>query len=110
MPIANCFVRDDGSTALDPEAVIRAWVAASGIETDEMTVNVSAVEQGGKAYAVMAWLYLPSLWSGDDVIALSEGLASALASGAEVESSAVQVITTTVESGAVVESGEIMRW
>lgn len=110
MPIANCFVSNDSPLAVDPEAVVEAWVAASGVETEEMTLNISAVDQGGKAYAVMAWLYLPSLWSEHHVIALSEGLAAALAGEAGVEPSAVQVITEIVESGAVVESGKIIRW
>lgn len=110
MPIANCFVSNGRSDALDPERLTRAWRDASGIDSDEMTVNVVAAEQGGKAYAAMAWLYLPSLWSDDDVVSLGEGLASAIASVGGIESSAIQVITAVVGSGAVVESGGTVRW
>jgi hypothetical protein len=59
---------------------------------------------------VMAWLYLPSLWSEEDVVALGEGLAGALADVLHVSASAVQVLTSIVGSGSVVEGGETLRW
>lgn len=109
MPIANCLVTslpDD----LDPNEIVDAWSRSSGVEPDEMTVNVLATRQGGKRYAVMAWLYLPSLWSDDSVAALSEGLAAALAEALVVEPSSVQVVTSIVPPGLVVEDGKAMRW
>jgi hypothetical protein len=108
MPIANCFVSTPD--VFDADAVVTLWSARSGIVADEMTVNVVHAGQGGKRYDVMAWLYLPSLWSGEHVVALSEGLAAALAEVMHVPSSAVQVITSVVASGLVVESGETLRW
>lgn len=66
--------------------------------------------QGGKKYAVMAWLYLPSLWSEEEVVLLSEGLAAALADVAQVEPSSVQVLTSILTSGSVVEVGTTLRW
>ena len=76
MPIANCFI---DSPPEDPEGIVRAWSDRSGIAADEMTVNLVHMRQGGKRYAVVAWRYLPSLWSDEDVVTLSEGLAIALA-------------------------------
>ena len=107
MPIANCFI---DAPPDDPEAIVRAWSDRSGIAADEMTVNVVHMRQGGKRYAVMAWLYLPSLWSEEDVVMLSEGLAAALADVFHVQLSGVQVLTSVVTSGSVVEAGETLRW
>jgi hypothetical protein len=59
---------------------------------------------------VMAWLYLPSIWPDDAVAALSEGLAAALAGAFFVELSSVQVVTSIVPSGLVVEDGETVHW
>ncbi len=109
MPIANCiFV----TTTDDPDAraIVRAWSSYSGIDADDMTINVMHARQGGRRYAVMAWLYLPSLWTNDDVVALSEGLAAALAEVVHVPSSSVQVLTSIMTSGLVVEAGETLRW
>ena len=47
---------------LDPNAIVADWSKRSGIEPDEMTLNLVASRQGGKRYSAMAWLYLPSLW------------------------------------------------
>ena len=109
MPIANCYFASP-TDQLDAHAIVSAWSDRSGIDADEMTVNLVPVDQGGKPYAVMAWLYLPSLWSEDDVVVLSEGLAAALADLFRVQSSAVQVLTSIVESGLVVEAGETLHW
>jgi hypothetical protein len=109
MPIANCFfVSAKGEP--DAEMIVAAWSNRSGIDADDMTVNVVHADQGGKRYAVMAWLYLPSLWSDEERVALSEGLAAALASVSGLELSAVQVINSIVTSGSAVESGKLLRW
>jgi hypothetical protein len=109
VPIANCIVAsvpDD----LDTSAIVAAWSNRSGIDSDEMTINVLEAHQAGKPYAVMAWLYLPSIWPDDAVAALSEGLAAALAGAFFVELSSVQVVTSIVPSGLVVEDGETVHW
>lgn len=109
VPIANCFAVSVPA-GFDPDALVSAWARFSGIASDEMTVNLMRAEQGGKRYEVMAWLYLPSLWSERDAGALGEGLAAALADGLAVDPSAVQVVTSVVPSGAVVEAGRTLRW
>jgi hypothetical protein len=109
MPIANCFLARE-LEEFDAQAIVATWAQRSGIDAAEMTVNVVNGKQGGKAYAVMAWLYLPSLWSEDDVRALGEGLAAALAEVLHIGASEVQVLTSIVTSGLVVEHGETLRW
>jgi hypothetical protein len=109
MPVANCLVAsvpDD----LDTSEVVAAWSNRSGIDCDEMTINLLETHQAGKPYAVMAWLYLPSIWPDDAVAALSQGLAAALADAFVVEQSSVQVVTSIVASGLVVEDGETVHW
>ncbi len=109
MPIANCLFAAEESNP-PPEMIVREWSHRSGIDPVDMTVNVVQAHQGGKKYAVLAWLYLPSLWSEEEVILLSEGLAAALADVTQVEPSSVQVITSIVTSGSVVEAGTTLRW
>jgi hypothetical protein len=95
---------------LDTSEVVAAWSNRSGIDSDEMTINLLEAHQAGKRYAVMAWLYLPSIWPDDAVAVLSEGLAAALADAFVVEPSSVQVVTSIVASGLVVEDGETVTW
>lgn len=109
MPIANCHVLSMPED-LDPSDIVDAWSRHSGIGSDEMTLDLVAVHRGGKRYGAIAWLYLPSLWPEEAVAALSTGLAAALAEALDVESSSVQVLTSILTSGLVVEAGEIVRW
>ncbi len=108
MPIANCLFACEVNP--DPQTIITAWSHHSGIDPVEMTVNVLQAHQGGKKYTVMAWLYLPSLWTEEGVVLLSEGLAAALADVARVEPSTVQVVTSILTPGSVVEAGTTLRW
>jgi len=109
MPIANCFVRSDVGP-VDADRVVAAWSHASGVADDEMTVNVVRVHQGGKRYAVIASLTLPSLWNADEIERLACGLSDALVDVAEVPAESVVVMTTLVDSGAVFEGGRPVRW
>jgi hypothetical protein len=58
----------------------------------------------------MAFLYLPSLWSSEQVRVLQTELARALGRGFGLAPAEVQVITSIVESGQVVEGGETQDW
>lgn len=109
MPIANCLFTSEEANP-HPETIVTAWSDRSGIDSVEMTVNVVQTRQGGRKYAVMAWLYLPSLWSEEEVVLISEGLAATLADVAHVELSSVQVLTSILTSGSVVEAGTTLRW
>jgi hypothetical protein len=111
VPIANCFVHDQLTPELELDALTRLWSQESGVGREQMTINVIAgTRQTGAPYRVMAFLYLPSLWSSEQVRQLQVGLARALARGLAVTPAEVQVITSIVESGHVVEGGEAQDW
>ena len=111
MPIANCFVREGVATGAEIQRLAGVWAEESGISDEHMTINVlEGTRQNGACYGVMAFLYLPSLWSCEHVRRLQVGLASALARGFAVDPVEVQVITSIVESGHVVENGETQEW
>ena len=111
MPIANCFVRDDVPTGPEIERLPRIWAEESGISAEHMTINVVAgTRQIGAAYGITALLYLPSLWSSAHARRLQVGLAKALGRGFSLDGSEVQVITSIVDSGHVVENGETQEW
>ena len=111
MPIANCFVHDDVSPELEIDVLTALWSEESGVDSEQMTINVIAgTRQTGAPYRVMAFLYLPSLWSSDQVRQLQVGLARALGRGFAAAPAEVQVITSIVESGHVVETGETQSW
>jgi hypothetical protein len=111
VPIANCFVHDEVSADFEVDALTALWSEESGIGSEHMTINlIAGARQAGAPYGVMAFLYLPSLWSSEQVRRLQEGLARALARGFAIAASEIQVITSIVESGYVVEGGETQDW
>lgn len=112
MPIANCIVkRRNFQEAMSSETLIELWATASGKSSEHMTVNIlESSNQQGNIYDIMATLYLPSLWSNQDVDLLQLGLAKALAEYFNVGVNRVHVITQIVVSGMVVDNGEIVEW
>lgn len=111
MPIANCLVRGELPAQAELDGLTALWSEESGIGPEHMTINVvSGMRQNGAAYPVMALLYLPSLWEPGQVRDLQTGLARALARGLGVALAEVQVITSIVDPGHVVEDGETQRW
>jgi hypothetical protein len=110
VPIANCFVDDVLLADLDGDALTALWSEESGIGSEQMTINVIRTHQYGAPFRVMAFLYLPSLWSSEQVRQLQTGLARALGRGFALAPADIQVITSIVESGQVVEGGETQDW
>jgi hypothetical protein len=111
VPIANCFVHDELPDDVESDRLTALWSEESGVGSEQMTINVIAsVRQYGARYRVMAFLYLPSLWSSEQVRRLQVGLARALGRGFSVAPAEIQVITSIVESGQVVEGGETQNW
>jgi hypothetical protein len=109
MPIANCILAP--GCELGGENLISLWADESAQSAQHMTVNIiRGSTQLGNRYQVMATLLLPSIWSKADVSSLQTGLARALARYFQVAISEVQVVTTIVESGMVVEDGEEIQW
>lgn len=111
MPIANCFVRAGVPAAAEIHGLTCLWAQESCISDDHMTINMAAgTRQDGAPYSIVAFLYLPSSWSSEDVGRLQVGLARALAKAFALDPADVQVITSIVESGHVVENGETQEW
>ena len=112
MPIASCQVSkkcfERRSDTIDP---IRLWADISGKSAEHMTISISCTDVGfGKTYDVLAQLLLPDVWSQDDIASLQVSLAKALASYFSISVNSVFVATTIVNSGNVVEDGEIQHW
>ncbi len=112
MPIANCVVSAHCLKNIKPAGkLVDLWAGKSGKPAQQMTLNIiERVQQEGSAYEVMTQLYLPSLWSQDDIELLQLGLADALATYFDIAIGDVQIITHVVESGMVVEDGEVATW
>tara|TARA_R100000027_G_scaffold63770_1_gene56723 strand:- start:359 stop:649 length:291 start_codon:yes stop_codon:yes gene_type:complete len=87
------------------------WAQLADEEADEMTITlIKREQQYGKPYHVMAELFLPSLWKPEKATALKIGLANALATHFGMPNKEILVITHTVDSGQVIEDGDVVEW
>ena len=112
MPIANCIITSKCQLNLDQSKnLIEIWANESKISPEQMTVNiVVSNEQHGKKYNIMANLLLASMWSYNDISSLQVGLAKALAQFFNVSLKSIHVTTSIINSGMVVEDGNVIEW
>ncbi len=109
MHIANCIIDQIPSTK--GTDIVAEWAKHSGQSASHMTVNlITRSEQFGNQYEVMVNLFLPSLWSKDNVSKLQIGLARALSHCLQVSLEQVHIVTSIIDSGLVVENGEVITW
>jgi len=110
MPVAHCIVSpaalDSAVHGSDPAKI---WADLSNESIDSMTVSLIRREQQyGKAFPVMALLFMPPGTSEEKSMTLKLGLANALSSHFSLEVSEIYVVTRVVEAGQVIADGEIL--
>jgi len=113
MPIANCYLDPLVLSSINSNkgALIDTWAVESGIKADQMTINIIAYsEQAGRQYQAIANLYLPSLWSEENVSSIQVGLARSIAAVGGVTPDKIMVMTQIIASGHVVENGGVVTW
>jgi len=109
MPIANCIVTPNCQPGT--KDLIELWSRESGISAEHMTANILVADrQYGNPYTLMATLLLPSMWSEPSISALQTGLARALAHHFLLDLQDIQVVTSIVPSGRIVENGQEVSW
>jgi hypothetical protein len=110
MPIANCYIQIEVSKQ-QLETLTKDW--AQTIEVDLKDICLSFVNihaQTGQNYKVMVNLFLPTLWEAKSREKIQLSLDTLLKKHLELEDEDVFIITSLVQSGNVVENGQIIRW
>lgn len=109
MPIVNCFISPDCKQGTGD--LIALWADESNQSSRHMTINmIKTHEQVGNAYKIVANLFLPSLWSATDISSLQTGLCKALSQYFILAVDDIIVITQIIDSGHVVENGQVVQW
>ncbi|MEM7319034.1 MAG: hypothetical protein AAF408_08425 [Pseudomonadota bacterium] len=112
MPIANVFLRPDHPGLSGGLGDVTAlWADAAGVSADHMTVNLVPLSgQEGVRFDAVAVLYLPTVWSSDQVGALQLGLTNALAAALGLSRSAIQVVVSMIQSGHATTGSTVEIW
>jgi hypothetical protein len=111
MPIANCLVRHRKITPEEIQKLAEEWALEIGVDAKDVCLTfIPNVIQGGQQYEALVNLYLPSLWSDADIRHIQTSLSTLLTKFLNTERSAVFIITSIVQSGHVIENGDVVDW
>ncbi|MTI30747.1 hypothetical protein [Xanthovirga aplysinae] len=111
MPIANCFIKDNKLNQEKLHELAIEWAKMIQVAVNDICITTTSnFMQGGQQYEVMVNLFLPSLWSQDDIKKIQSSLLGLLVKYLEIKSSEIFIITSIIESGHVIENGEIIDW
>lgn len=111
MPLATCVLSPHLKRFESNENIIELWGKYSGQPSNEMTLTFTqGGPQFGRAYAIIANLSLPSLWSDAAIRKLQLGLSQTLAEYFNVGDDQIIICTTVLKSGLVIEAGKVLEW
>ena len=112
VPIANVYI--SAQLAEDTESVdrlIAGWSSHAGVSGEHMTINLIVRHaQVGSPFEIMAFLFLPTLWSDAQVESLQHGLARSLSDVYATDLASIQIVTLPVASGHAVTGGQTDSW
>ena len=111
MPVASCVLAPELALVGRAEDLLLAWSNQAGVDQSLLTLDICRAEQRlGKSYLIITTLFLPSAWSPSQVNTIQLALAKTLAIYFQIELSDVLVITQVIQSGLVVEHGQLVVW
>lgn len=110
MPIVNCFV-NLSIKSLDLDSVVASWSEMAEINPKDITINlIELTSQSGNPYPMLVNLYLPTLWSNEQMHKITITLALSMQKTLGLEKEHIFIMTHWVDSGQVFENGEIINW
>ena len=111
MPIAHCFVKEKLVSGVSIDQVVQDWAVAIAVNPKDITINLVITEQqAGNPYSVLINLYLPTVWSAEDVQNIQLALHKVVTDHFQVLNNEVFIMTSLIQSGHVVENGRMMEW
>lgn len=111
MPIATCFLKNKSIDPEELQKLIKEWAAIIRVDQKDICVNIiTDFLQSGQNYALLIHLYLPSLWEEEKIVKIQTSLLELFCHYLDLKIPDVFIMTSIIQSGHVVENGEIVRW
>jgi hypothetical protein len=111
MPIAICYTNENIIDNLSLQQLIAEW--ATLIQVDTKDIHVSMVYpqlQSGQTYKLLAHVFLPTLWTYEEVNNIQLSFHRLLMKYGGLLPADIFIITTLVPSAQVVENGSLVTW
>ncbi|MEQ8475359.1 hypothetical protein [Fulvivirga sp.] len=111
MPIANCYINTKIPAKTDFNSIVAEWSDKIGASPNDVTINVfTDFVQYGNKDAVMVNLFLPSLWSKQEIENIQSSLSGLLEKHLGIEPDQVFIMTSIIQSGHVFSDGKTENW
>ncbi|MDH5476299.1 MAG: hypothetical protein OEX22_11455 [Cyclobacteriaceae bacterium] len=111
MPVANCYIKNGKVTQNEVHELASKWAKAIHVDAKDICITfIPDCIQGGQQYKILVNLYLPSLWSEKNIKNMQLSLFTILKNHFQYEKHEIFVITSIVQSGHVLEGGELIEW
>ena len=110
MPIANCIVKKKYSSNI-LKLIPKELATDLNIDIKDITINfIESFFQAGNPYEIMIFLKLPSIWEDKDIKRIEKGFVSIFSKIINISVQDIFLITEIIQSGHVVDNGEIEYW
>jgi hypothetical protein len=111
MPIGNCYINQISVSKQQLETVTKEWAETIEVELKDICLSfIEVSNQTGQNYKVMVNLFLPTLWDKSSIKRVQLSLDKLLKKHLKLGNEDVFIITTAVQSGNVIENGQIVNW
>lgn len=111
MPIANCYINQITASTQQLETLTKEWADSIDVALKDICLSfIEVSNQTGQKYKVMVNLFLPTIWDKLSIERIQINLDRALKKHLNLRNEDVFIITSIVQSGNVVENGQIANW
>jgi len=111
MPIVNCFTKKKELNDSILNNMVHQWSEKIQVDRKDITMNfVTSYVQVGQKHEFIVFLYLPTLWSKKSISNIQTTLLELFIDTFKVTANEVFILTSTIESGNVIENGKVITW
>lgn len=111
MPIANCYIKDTQVINNEFQDLATLWAEKINVDVKDICLTfIPNCIQAGQQYEILVNLYLPSLWKKDAIKNIQKSLLMILAGHFHISPKHIFIMTSIIQSGNVVENGEVVEW
>lgn len=111
MPILHLYTSNISPTKEQFDTLVVEWANEIAVNIKDISIILIETKiQAGNKYKIIANLYLPSLWNAEDISHIQLSLSRLITRQLNLTSKDVFIMTSTIQSGNVVENGKTIKW
>lgn len=111
MPIATCFLKNKKADDNTLGVIANEWSTVINVDVKDISITfVQDYYQAEQNYSALVYLYLPSLWSEKSIKNIQTEPLNLLIQHLNISHDRILIITSIIQSGHVIENGDVVIW